>query len=406
MSNPLAIAAVTRTMQRILEKGFEEDQELSGLLITTQPPDKARTGTTNQVNLFLYQTAPNAAWRNQPMPHVKQGETGQPPLALDLHYLLTAYGQGDNDLNGHHVLGRAMSIYNDTPLLGRKRLHDLFPTSDVGDQPERIRITPTTLSVDEMSKLWNTFQVQYRISATYRVSVVLIESAQAARTPLPVLERGPQAQGDVTPPFPALTGIELPDRRESARLGDTVRLRGRHLDADTRLLRLEHPLWEEPTELPVPGDPGWTESGEQVVSVDLQDDPLTRTTWPAGFYGATVVVTKGGRTNETNALPLPLAPRVTIAPNPAARDGDGNLALTATVQPEVRRGQRVALLLGDRAVAPDPFTTQTKTLHFTIEAAAPGAFYVRLRVDGVDSVLVDRTKEPPVFDQTQRVTVT
>jgi hypothetical protein len=31
---------------------------------------------------------------------------------------------------------------------------------------------------------------------------------------------------------------------------------------------------------------------------------------------------------------------------------------------------------------------------------------VRLRVDGVDSVLIDRSVEPPVFYDSQRVTIT
>ena len=35
-----------------------------------------------------------------------------------------------------------------------------------------------------------------------------------------------------------------------------------------------------------------------------------------------------------------------------------------------------------------------------------GPYYVRLRVDGVDSQLVIRTVTPPVFDATQRVTIT
>ena len=48
--------------------------------------DKARNGnnTANQLNLFLYQTMVNAAWRNMDMPRqVKPGETGQPPLAAE-----------------------------------------------------------------------------------------------------------------------------------------------------------------------------------------------------------------------------------------------------------------------------------------------------------------------------------
>jgi Pvc16 N-terminal domain len=406
VSDPLAIAAVTATLRDILIKGFAGDGDVSDLVFTTQPPDKARTGTTNQLNLFLYQTTPNAAWQNQPMPHLKQGETGLPPLALDLHYLLTAYGRGDDDVFGHHVLGRAMSIYHDQPLLGRKWIHNAFAGSDVDQQPDRIRITPTTLTVDELSKLWNTFQTQYRISATYQVSAVLIESAGASRTPLPVLERGPRAQPDLTPPFPALAAVEPPAARESAHLGDTIELRGRHLDFDTFVARFEHPAWDTPVELSPSGALASTATGEQLVPVDLPDDPAARKAWPAGFYAVTAIVTKGGRTSETNTLPLAVAPRVAITPNPAARDGQGRVGLTATVVPEVRPRQRVALLFGEREVAPDPIANQTDTLHFVVPHAAPGDVYVRLRVDGVDSVLVNRTQLPPVFDQTQRVTVT
>jgi hypothetical protein len=34
-----------------------------------------------------------------------------------------------------------------------------------------------------------------------------------------------------------------------------------------------------------------------------------------------------------------------------------------------------------------------------------GSQWVRLTVDGVESLLVDRTKEPPVFDPSQSVSV-
>jgi hypothetical protein len=35
-----------------------------------------------------------------------------------------------------------------------------------------------------------------------------------------------------------------------------------------------------------------------------------------------------------------------------------------------------------------------------------GLYFVRLRVDGVDSILVNRALTPPEFDTTQEVTVT
>src|SRR5438034_2772333 len=113
MSNPLAIPAVTATLRNLLTQ-LTTEPELNDTTVTTQPLDRARTNgnTANQLNLFLYQALPNAALRNMDMPRqVKPGETGMPPLALNLYYLLTAYGR-DNDTQrpfSHHLLGRAMS---------------------------------------------------------------------------------------------------------------------------------------------------------------------------------------------------------------------------------------------------------------------------------------------------------
>src|SRR5262249_44357447 len=106
-------------------------------------------------------------------------------------------------------------------------------------QIERVRITPQPLSVDEMSKLWTTFQTQYRISMAYEVAVVLIESRRAVPRPLPVLTRGPgdagvPAQADLVPPFPTIESvtidaIKVPAQDVGARLGDTLDIAGHHL---------------------------------------------------------------------------------------------------------------------------------------------------------------------------------
>src|SRR6266850_4384086 len=226
MSNSLAIAAVTATLRQLIEDGV---RDVPGAGASTQPPDKVTT--TNLVNLYLYQTVINAAWRNRDMPRqVKPGETGQPPLALNLYYLLTAYGQGDDSqtVDGHRLLGQAMRVMHDHPVLNSAEIKAAFPDGDLEDQIEHVRITPQPMTLDEMSKLWTTFQAKYRISTAYEVSVVLIESTRPSRTPLPVLKRGEDdrgvdAQGNLTPPFPTLIGIVFPtERQPSAELGDTM----------------------------------------------------------------------------------------------------------------------------------------------------------------------------------------
>src|SRR6185437_12405922 len=109
MSNVLAIAATTRTLRNLLLARIPAlDAELSDLEVTLQPPDIARKGISkSQLNLFLFQVVTNAAWSNLDMPgRVRPGETAPPALALNLHYLITAWGRGDSDSDAlsHRVL--------------------------------------------------------------------------------------------------------------------------------------------------------------------------------------------------------------------------------------------------------------------------------------------------------------
>ena len=54
---------------------------------------------------------------------------------------------------------------------------------------EQIKIAPLSLTTEEISCLWTAFQARYRPTAAYQLSVVLIESRQSVRTPLPVRSR-------------------------------------------------------------------------------------------------------------------------------------------------------------------------------------------------------------------------
>lgn len=410
MSNATAVAAITITLQAILGNGVTADPDLTDTTVTILPPDKARgNNNSNQLNLFLYQISPNAAWRNMHIPNpLNPGETGHPPLALTLHYLLTAFGR-DNDTTSpfaHHLLGRAMSVLYDHALLGPDEIRAAtaasLPASDLDKQVERVRITLQPLSLEEISKLWTGLATQYRLSVGYEASVALIESTQPRRAALPVLTRGQadkgiSSQANLTPPFPALEDLELPNKQTSARLGEVLILKGHHLDGSNIGVVFHHPLWTDPVE--VPPQPGSTQGQ---ISVQLPNAPVV---WPAGIYTVAALVQRPGETyrRSTNVMSFALAPAMTIAPQNAAGP---NVAYVVTCSPEVGPEQRAALLLGDREILAEPHAAQTGTLTFNAENLVAGDYFVRLRVDGVDSLLVNRAVTPPVFDPTQKVTVT
>jgi hypothetical protein len=433
VSNALAIAAVTAVLKDLLDNGLI-DRNVSSTIgtpvtVSALPPDRVKTGTTEptQLNLFLYHVAPNTAWRNVDLPSTNgHGErTANPPLALDLWYLLTAFGQ--QDFEAEILLGYAMQLLHETPVLTREAIRrSLAPASPVGgglllppplnalpaaelaEQIELVKLTPQPMNVDEISKLWTAFQTNFRPSVAYQASVVLIESARPVRSPLPVLTRGPADEGviltpdTVLPPpsVPTLLSVTPPNAQPSARLGDALALDGFNLTGDTVNVRFVNPRLPDPLEL-VPQAGGTATR----LNVTLPNQPVD---WVAGIYAVSVAVAQAGQPAQTtNEVPLPLAPALlTVSPNPAPRNGNGRVTLTVTCSPEVRPAQRISLFVGAREVLAQPHLAQTDTLTFRVDAAPPGQHRLRLRVDGVDSLLVDRSVTPPVFVAGQQVTIT
>jgi hypothetical protein len=176
-----------------------------------------------------------------------------------------------------------------------------------------------------------------------------------------------------------------------------VVLTGSNLDGTNVGLVFDHPLWSANVEIPPQAGSTATQ-----VRVTVPNSPAN---WPAGFYTVSLRVQRPGEgyRRATNELSFALAPKITIAPTSSAGP---NISYTVTCGPEVRPEQSAVLLLGDQQVEAQPHATQTATLTFDAESLSAGDYFVRLRIAGVDSLLVNRAVTPPVFDLTQKVTVT
>jgi hypothetical protein len=414
MSNVLAIAATTRTLRNLLLAQMPVlDAELSDLEVTLQPPDVARKGISKaQLNLFLYQVVANAAWRNLDLPgQVRPGETAPPPLALNLHYVITAWGRGenDNDALSHRVLAAAMSTLHDRGVLDGNDIRNALPDNDLAGQIERVRVTPLPQSVDELSRLWTAFQTNYRASAVYEAAVVLIDSQAAMRAPLPVLRRGAQDRGVIATASAAavLDALDYPRHQAAVRLGEDIVLNGRQLATDHALARFSSLRLDAPIDLaPQPGDAA---GSLRVHLADTADDADAVARWAPGIYTVALRVQPPGLPPLlSNELPLVLAPRITLGSLAAAA---GDFALNLTCTPRIRDGQRVFLLFGDRLLAPTSLgnpadTHQPTALVFQLTGVAAGRYTVRLRVDGADSIPVDFSGSVPAFAANQQVVVT
>ena len=441
MSSAFAIGAVTLVLRDLLNNGVNDNSFLQtgvgNVTVSALPPDRipiSEGDERSRINLFMYQATPNQGWQNVGL--AARNSTGErisnPPLALDLHYLVSVYGQ--QEFHAEALLGYAMQLLHENPVLTRAAIRgtlqpalpdgisppaelQMLALSDLADQVEQIKIIPQRLSSEEMSKLWMTFQARYRPSAAYQVSVVLIESNKPAHSPLPVLKRGKEDRGADTllGPFPTLNSFHL----------------GAVADAETRPRPASFPGGQPGLLLTISGA---ALSGEQVnlrfvqvnsegkntaihpIEIPPQDRKadeirliLPANLGAAGFYLVEALVKNGAEERHSNQLPLSMpAQIVTITPNPAVRGGSGKVTLTITCKPQVLPTQRVSLLIAGREVIAQPRLVKTDPLEFAIENApvvTNESLY--LRVDGVDSLPFKHNAQGQlIFDDAQKVTIT
>ena len=445
MSNALAIASVSRALLDLLNNGLIDNNVAAAVgqavIVSALPPDRVlaqiQPGQPDptQLNIFLYHVTYNTAWRNQELA-LRDGRgdpSGVPLLPLNLHYLLTAFGA--SDLQSEILLGYAMQLLHENSVLTRAALRKtLTPASvnpgilpaaysalraaDLAEQVELVKLAPESLSNDEMSKIWTSLQAHYRTSTSYSASVVLIESKRAARKPLPVLMRGQRdattgrdtgviVRPDLLPPVPTISEITPRAEQLAARMGERVDIEGHLLEGDTVEVAFTDSRLQRTMTLP-------TTPGRELVTVQLPTgvgqgglDPTDGTdtdNWRCGVYDVTVHVQIGtAPVRVTNAAPMVLAPTIVSA---AAATNAGLTTFTITCAPRIRAGQKVSLIVGSRELPAEPFNGPVSSVQFRGRDFTPGVDeWLRLRVDGVDSLLVDRSTIPPSFSLSDRVTV-
>jgi hypothetical protein len=407
MSNYLAVATVTAVLRDILQEAA--NAAVPGATVTTRRPEDVGNGGQKQavVNLFLYQATPNAVWRNADLPtrNADGGLVKHPQAALDLHYLLSFYGS-ESELVPQRMLGRAISALHAQPLLSPDKIRRMIANlqkengqfgylseSNLDEQIERVRFSPLSLNLEELSKLWSVFfQIPYALSVAYQASVVLIEAEEEMpQHALPVLKRGAGDRGwdSFSGGIPQIEQL-VPQFVEPVA---EITLKGRNLVADRFTVMFGHSQ--------VTFDPGNPPTVTPAGDLQLQiPDDL-----PAGIIPVSV---RTGRGITSNTAALVLRPRISNLEQKSRTEKNGTKVKVVTfdIKPEVQPGQRGLLLLNelkDDIHDPQPRRAYSINLPRQEDAASritvmvpqvqPGTYLVRVQIDGAESQL-----EPPASD--------
>lgn len=425
MSTALGISAVTAVLQYLFNQIYNASA-LGTVSITAVAPDVAQanlgsdSSTQLQVNLFLHQVTLNPALRNIGLPVLAaDGSTKlkDPPVALDLHYLLTAYASYDTGAEA--LLGYGVQFLVQNPVLTRAQINAAFlpqnlPSSSknplasslglagLSQQIEMVKIIPATLGREEIAWLWTALKADYRPTFPFQASVVLVQSQNPVQSALPVLKRSVSAQANLLSPFGTLTAVSPPRNQPAASLGDTVTVQGANLSNAINVVLINSRLGVQQT---IPALTAGSGSSLQftVPNPPPPVPPAAPTDLPAGVYLLAAQVANGADLISTNSLPFAIAPKITTPPpSLITPDAEGKATISITCAPFLRPGQEVSLILGSASAPASPFINPTNKPSFTFSSLAPASppsppLPVRLRVDGIDSPIIDMTQTPPVF---------
>ena len=176
MSTFAVIDGVTRTLANLIQTEL-------GVAVDSQNSPAASISDTNPlIHVYLYRIEVNPFFRNQPFVTPSPGVVQDPPMGLNLLYLITPYGPDQSQIQ--LMLGQVIQLFHESPIIPTAALH-----ASVADTTEAVRVLPRPLSMQEMTEFWRAFeQRSYRLSATYEVSLALIDS-DVSRTVSRVEER-------------------------------------------------------------------------------------------------------------------------------------------------------------------------------------------------------------------------
>ncbi len=331
------ISDITQVLKGLLETAINNSTLSSGnIKVYCDSPDTARQSDGNcHLSIYLLHVGRDPYWRNTPVQGSRPQLNSAQPLSLNLSYLLTAWC--DKDFTSEQ---RAMSIalqaIHSQPIVTQSLIISDMLQQWLPNGEFVVSIEADT--IDEMSRLWQAFTVQMRLSALIRVSVIFI-SPQVLIQPPPIppstanLAVEPEAIegetpflmggfGQVSPPLPPdaePAAVTLTIGPLIAVAGTSLAIAGAGLDQSVAAN----------VYLSVPGTATeWdvTNNWRQGVSADELDlvlpanyaDPATSNPPPPaatplpGLYNLTV----GSGTTRFNTIPLAIAPLVSGVVSP------------------------------------------------------------------------------------------
>ena len=178
-----AIAAVGQAIVALL-KTARSAPELGGAEVKLFQASDFKKGLQEGVSVYLYRATVSGARRNLPTTHSAAGKPYRQPLPVDLYYLITPWAQTAE--MQHLILGWSMRTIEDSPSFPSSLLNSYVPDSF---RPEEgVDLIHDTVSVQDMSYIWEAGKPNMQVSAAFVARVVCIDSRVEQPEPGPPVQ--------------------------------------------------------------------------------------------------------------------------------------------------------------------------------------------------------------------------
>lgn len=171
MSASTAIGDVTLSLRDLLVNGQKPQKPEDRFEVSLKSPaDETIGANTPKINLYLFRIEENSFAKNRDWQAAGAEILHKQPLSLNLFYVLTPYAREQED--GHRVLGEAMRILYDNAIIEPSLLRESLEHT-----AEALKLDLCPFNLEELTRVWNAFNIPYRLSVCYQVRIVFIDSA-------------------------------------------------------------------------------------------------------------------------------------------------------------------------------------------------------------------------------------
>ena len=154
------------------------------------PSEMTQSNTDEGVSFWLYRVVRDEERLNDPARRISPTQLRPPPLPVKLHYLATPItnrvNDGDPDTE-QYALGKLMQLLHSKPRFRGADLRGQFAGTEV-----EFFVRLESLSLEEITRVWEGLNGEYQLSVSYEVSFVDIEAALEPESLTPVLVSLPE----------------------------------------------------------------------------------------------------------------------------------------------------------------------------------------------------------------------